>query len=318
MAHGPNYEAVQADMTVSRNGRVVADLHPEKRVYHVQRTPTTEAAIEAGFTRDLYVSMGDMISPDTWTFRLHVKPFVDWIWGGCLLMACGGFLAISDRRYRVRPRKADVDDVIVVPIAPTARCRRARRPVIGRGRGVGDEPRAEVRVAAGHLFFALGGFFAVGLHLDPREVPSPLIGKAAPDFALARLDAPAQTIHRTDMLGKVWMLNVWASWCEACRDEHPHLVEFAKLKACAADLRPQLQGHPRPGREAWLAAGERSVRCLAVRPSTAASASTSGVYGVPETFVIEKQGVIRFKHIGPLTPEVLRDRVLPLVRSLNG
>jgi cytochrome c-type biogenesis protein CcmF len=119
MAHGPNYEAAQADMTVSRNGSVVAELHPEKRVYRVQRNPTTEAAIQPGITRDLYVSLGEMVTPNTWTLRLHVKPFVDWIWGGCLLMALGGFLAISDRRYRVRPRKADVDEPIVVPPAPT-------------------------------------------------------------------------------------------------------------------------------------------------------------------------------------------------------
>ena len=130
MAHGPNYEAAQADMTVTRNGAPVAELHPEKRVYRVQRNPTTEAAIQPGLTRDLYVSLGEMVTPNTWTLRLHVKPFVDWIWGGCLLMACGGFLAMSDRRYRVRPRKADVDDIVVVPTAPTPVSPRPA-PVIG-------------------------------------------------------------------------------------------------------------------------------------------------------------------------------------------
>ena len=99
---GPNYEAVRADMPVTRNGSLVADLHPEKRIYRVQRTPTTEAAIQPGITRDLYVSLGEMVSPDTWTLRIHVKPFVDWIWGGCLLMALGGMVAVSDRRYRQR------------------------------------------------------------------------------------------------------------------------------------------------------------------------------------------------------------------------
>jgi cytochrome c-type biogenesis protein CcmF len=119
MAHGANYEAAQADLTVTRDGKVVAEMHPEKRVYRVQRNPTTEAAIQPGITRDLYVSLGEMVTPNTWTLRLHVKPFVDWIWGGCLLMALGGFLAISDRRYRVRPRKADADEPVVVPAAPT-------------------------------------------------------------------------------------------------------------------------------------------------------------------------------------------------------
>ena len=104
--HGPNYDAVQADMPVTRDGAAVADLHPEKRVYRVQRTPTTEAAIQPGLTRDLYVSLGEKVSPDTWTLRVHVKPFVDWIWGGCLLMALGGGVAVSDRRYRPRARRA--------------------------------------------------------------------------------------------------------------------------------------------------------------------------------------------------------------------
>ena len=106
MLQGPNYEAVQGVMTVTRGGARVAEMLPEKRVYRVQRTPTTEAAIQPGVTRDVYISMGDMLSPDTWTFRLHIKPFVDWIWGGCLLMALGGLLAISDRRYRQAARAA--------------------------------------------------------------------------------------------------------------------------------------------------------------------------------------------------------------------
>ena len=105
--HGPNYEAVEADMPVTHNGRDVTVLHPQKRVYRIQRTPTTEAAIQPGLTRDLYVSLGDAVQPNTWTWRVHVKPFVDWIWGGCLLMALGGIVAVSDRRYRLKTRTAD-------------------------------------------------------------------------------------------------------------------------------------------------------------------------------------------------------------------
>ena len=104
--HGPNYEAIEADMPVTRGGALVATLHPQKRVYRVQRTPTTEAAIQPGFTRDLYVSLGESVRPDTWTLRVHVKPFVDWIWGGCLLMALGGLVCVGDRRYRPKPRRA--------------------------------------------------------------------------------------------------------------------------------------------------------------------------------------------------------------------
>ena len=165
------------------------------------------------------------------------------------------------------------------------------------------------------IFLGLAGFLYRGLTLDPREVPSPLIGKPAPEFALTQLDKPEATIRRADMLGKVWMLNVWASWCDACRDEHPYLVEFAKTKAVpiyGLDYKDQ-----RPPAQQWLA--ERG------NPYDASLFDASGrvgidygVYGVPETFIIDKQGVIRFKQIGALTPDVLNDKVLPLLRKLNG
>ena len=165
------------------------------------------------------------------------------------------------------------------------------------------------------IFAVLVGFLFVGLHRDPREVPSPLIGKAAPAFALTRLDDPHATVRRDDLLGKVWMLNVWASWCEACRDEHPVLVDFAKSRAVpiyGLDYKDQ-----RPPAQAWLA--ERGNPYDATLFDASGRVGIDyGVYGVPETFIIDKQGVIRFKQIGPLTPEVLRDRVLPLLRRLNG
>jgi cytochrome c-type biogenesis protein CcmF len=104
---GPNYVAKEADMPVTRGGSEITVLRPQKRVYLIQRTPTTEAAIQPGITRDLYVSLGEEVQPNTWTVRIHVKPFVDWIWAGCLLMALGGFVAVSDRRYRAKARQAD-------------------------------------------------------------------------------------------------------------------------------------------------------------------------------------------------------------------
>jgi len=165
------------------------------------------------------------------------------------------------------------------------------------------------------IFFTLVGFLAVGLRLDPREVPSPLIDKPAPDFALTRLDAPAQTLRRADMLGKVWMLNVWASWCEACRDEHPYLVEFAKTRAVpiyGLDYKDQVE----PARQ-WLAERGNPYEA-SLFDGNGRVGIDFGVYGVPETFVIDKQGVIRFKQIGALTPQVLADKVLPLLRKLNG
>ena len=103
---GPNYVAARATVQASRNGRPVATLYPEKRMYTVQNMPMTEAAIDTGFTRDLYVSLGDQDGATGWIVRAQHKPFIDWIWGGCLLMALGGLLAASDRRYRLTVKKA--------------------------------------------------------------------------------------------------------------------------------------------------------------------------------------------------------------------
>ena len=164
------------------------------------------------------------------------------------------------------------------------------------------------------LFAVLLAFLGAGLSLNPREVPSPLIGKPAPAFELARLDDPTVKITHADLQGQVWILNVWASWCAACREEHPLLVEFSKRST--VPLYGLNYKDKRNDGLAWLARFGN--------PYTASLFDVDGrvgidfgVYGVPETFVIDKQGVVRFKQIGPVTPEVLRDRIEPLLNQLN-
>ncbi|HEY6354571.1 MAG TPA: heme lyase CcmF/NrfE family subunit [Burkholderiaceae bacterium] len=107
---GPNYAAAQGLIEVTRDGQPVTALRPEKRLYQVQQNTMTEAAIDPGFTRDLYVSLGEPVDGDAWIVRVYFKPFVDWIWGGCLMMALGGLLAASDRRYRATRRAAEATD----------------------------------------------------------------------------------------------------------------------------------------------------------------------------------------------------------------
>ena len=102
---GPNYVAARGQIAVVRNGNFVRNLYPEKRIYRVQNQPMTEAAIDTGLMRDLYVSLGEAVGDGAWVVRVHHKPFVDWIWSGCLLMALGGALAASDRRYRLAARR---------------------------------------------------------------------------------------------------------------------------------------------------------------------------------------------------------------------
>jgi cytochrome c-type biogenesis protein CcmF len=106
-ALGPNYSAAQGTVEVTRNGAKVATLHPEKRNFPVTGSTMTEAAIDTGFTRDLYVSLGEPLAGGTWIVRVYVKPFIMWIWGGCLMMAFGGFLAATDRRYRAKVRQSE-------------------------------------------------------------------------------------------------------------------------------------------------------------------------------------------------------------------
>ena len=164
------------------------------------------------------------------------------------------------------------------------------------------------------VFIVLAGFLGVGLKLDPRKVPSPLIGKPAPEFRLASLTRPEQFIQKQDLAGKVWVLNVWASWCTACREEHPALVAFARRKSV-----PMYGLDYKDGRSAalaWLKQGGDPYDD-SLLDSDGRVGIDFGVYGVPETFVIDRAGVIRYKHIGPLTPEVLRDEIEPLLSKLD-
>jgi cytochrome c biogenesis protein CcmG/thiol:disulfide interchange protein DsbE len=163
-------------------------------------------------------------------------------------------------------------------------------------------------------FLVLTGFLMKGLRMDPHEVPSPLIGKPAPGFRLTQLADPTRSVSRDEMLGKVWLLNVWASWCVSCRDEHPVLVEFSKTGVVPIygldwkDTRPEALK--------WLDGFGNPYQVSLFDPDGRVGLDF-GVYGVPETYVIDKTGTIRYKQIGPITPEILHDKIVPLVRKLN-
>lgn len=164
------------------------------------------------------------------------------------------------------------------------------------------------------LFGVLVVFLGVGLTLNPREVPSPLIGKPAPHFQLPQLHQAQSQFSQKDLLGKVWVLNVWASWCASCRDEHPVLLDFAK--SGVAPLYGLNYKDKRDGGIAWLQRfGDPYV--LSAHDLQGRIGLDYGVYGVPETYVIDKQGVIRYKHIGPVTAQVLKEKILPLIAKLN-
>jgi cytochrome c biogenesis protein CcmG/thiol:disulfide interchange protein DsbE len=164
------------------------------------------------------------------------------------------------------------------------------------------------------LFVVLLGFLFVGLGLNPREVPSPLIDKPAPTFALASLQEPGRNLGSADMKGQVWLLNVWASWCVSCREEHPLLVELGKAKLVPI-IGLNYKDEPSAGKR-WLAQMGNPYD-TSVMDRDGSVGIDFGVYGVPETFVIDKQGTIRYKQIGPVTAEALEKKILPLVRELQ-
>jgi cytochrome c biogenesis protein CcmG, thiol:disulfide interchange protein DsbE len=164
------------------------------------------------------------------------------------------------------------------------------------------------------VFAAIVAFLFVGLFRDPREVPSPLIGQSAPAFALADLHRPDRTVATADFKGQVWLLNVWASWCVSCRVEHPLLLELAKAKAVPI-VGLNYKDKSDEGL-AWLAQ-HGDPYTLSVVDGDGRVGIDWGVYGVPETFVVDKAGVIRHKHIGPVTVEALQQTILPLVRKLQ-
>lgn len=164
------------------------------------------------------------------------------------------------------------------------------------------------------IFLALLLFLGIGLRLNPREVPSPFIGKPAPAFALTQLNDPEKTISPKDMLGQVWMLNVWASWCVSCRQEHPVLMDLSRQ-----GVLPILGLNYKDGRAegiAWLQQFGNPY-LLSAFDAKGMVGIDYGVYGVPETFLIDKRGVIRLKHIGPVTPAVIAEKLLPLIKELN-
>lgn len=164
------------------------------------------------------------------------------------------------------------------------------------------------------IFIVLAGFLYTGLSLKPREVPSPFINKPAPEFQLQNLHSMNELFSNNDMKGKVWLLNVWASWCVACRQEHPVLIEMARrdevpiyglnYKDAPTNARRWLDQHGDPYK---LSAVDYEGKV----------GIDYGVYGVPETFIIDKQGVIRHKVIGPVSVQELQNCVMPVVNELK-
>ena len=178
------------------------------------------------------------------------------------------------------------------------------------------------------LFVPLGLFLLLAIAIavvlirgrDPHEIPSPLINKVAPAFQLPQLHEPRKTLSAQDMRGKVWLLNFWGTWCIACREEHPLLLDYAKENAVpivGVDYKYSSDNSDERAAAVQLLAQLGNPYSLTVYDDNGRVSIDYGVYGAPESFLIDKQGVIRFKQIGPITEEVWRKSIVPLARQLN-
>ena len=164
------------------------------------------------------------------------------------------------------------------------------------------------------VFVGLLWFLYTGLSLNPREIPSALINKPTPSFELAQLHSPDKKLGNADMKGKVWLLNVWGSWCVSCRYEHPFLNQLAKEQVVPI-IGLNWKDKPEDAK-AWLAKfGDPYM--VSVSDLDGRTAIDFGVYGAPETFVIDATGMIRYKHTGPIDATVLREKLLPVIRELK-
>ena len=164
------------------------------------------------------------------------------------------------------------------------------------------------------IFMVLVAFLYRGLSLDPKRVPSPLVGKPMPEFSLPRLQDPAATLSDTDLKGKVSILNIWATWCVSCRAEHKVLLLMAKSDK--VDIYGLNYKDERDKAKQWLV----QLGDPYIANAFDADGRTGidwGVYGAPETFIMDREGIIRHKHIGPLTVDALNNEILPLIAELQ-
>ncbi|HEY4423439.1 MAG TPA: DsbE family thiol:disulfide interchange protein, partial [Pyrinomonadaceae bacterium] len=164
------------------------------------------------------------------------------------------------------------------------------------------------------IFIVLAVFLAIGLTRDPHELKSVLINKPAPAFRVPQLKAADKMISNEDMRGKVWLLNVWASWCVACREEHPYLIEYAK-----SGVVPIYGLNYKDRREDALATLDElgDPYLVSAVDLDGRVGIDFGVYGAPETYIIDQGGTIRFKYVGPMMPDVWKEKILPVVQELN-
>jgi cytochrome c-type biogenesis protein CcmF len=307
---GPNYVASRATFIVMRNGRYITDLQPERRMFTNPPQPLSTVAIHTNFVSDLYAVLGDPDGKGGFVVHIYHNPLIPWLFFGALMMVFGGVVSLTDRHHRIGAPLRRLAGRIPMPAMKAA----APRAVAV------DKPKAS-RGWAYLLpllgFAVLAGFFIWRLHLveegiAPNLIPSVMVDKPAPVFDLPPLLAGQGGLKTADLKGKVTLINFFASWCVACREEHPYLPQIAKAGIVLVGI--DYKDRPEDAR-AWLAELGNPYPNIAV-DAHGRTGIDFGVYGMPESYLIDKQGVIRFKQIGPLTPDIINNQVIPLAEKL--
>jgi cytochrome c-type biogenesis protein CcmF len=309
-ARGPNYTATRASFLATRSGRFVSELQAERRIYTNPPQPLSKVAIHSSVAGDLYVVLGSPDDKGGFVVHAFYNPLVSWLFVGAAIMVLGGLVALTDRHHRVGAPLRRSRARVAAPVKP------AEAPVAARNQARAS--RGWIYLAPLLAFAILGGFLIHRLRLagegdTPNLIPSVLINRPAPNFDLPPLRAGESGFRTADLRGRVTLVSFFASWCGPCRVEHPLLPQVAKagITVIGVDYKDK------PGdAKAWLAELGDPYRAVAV-DANGRTGIEFGLYGVPESYLIDKQGVIRFKQVGPLTPEVVQRQLIPLAETLS-
>jgi cytochrome c-type biogenesis protein CcmF len=307
---GPNYLSARATFIVTKNGRYVSELQPERRIFTNPPQPLSTVAIHTNLINDLYAVLGDPAENGGYVVHILHNPLIPWLFFGAVMMVLGGVISLTDRHHRIGAPLRRIAARITLPTTAMA----------GESGSKADsqrDPRSWGYGVPLLAFVLLTGFLVYRLYLveqgfTPDLIPSVLIDRAAPTFDLAPLQTGGQGFKAADLKGKVTLINFFASWCAPCRVEHSMLPLVAKagIELIGIDYKDRPEDA-----KAWLAELGDPYRTVAV-DAKGQTGLEFGVYGVPESYLIDKKGVIRYKQTGPLTPEIIRNRLIPMAEKL--
>ena len=306
---GPNYTASRANFIATRGGRLVADLRPERRMYENPPQPLSTVTIYTNLVSDLYAVLGDPAAHGGSVVHIFHNPLVPWIFFGAVVMVLGGAVSLTDRHHRIGAPLRRLAGRIRMSAAPPAAAATAVPARAGR-RWMYIVPLAGFFVLVGFLIWRL---YLVEEGFAPNLIPSVMIDRPAPAFDLPPLLAGQPGLKTADLRGRVTLVNFFASWCIPCREEHPVLPEVAQAGVRLVGI--SYKDRPEDAK-AWLAELGNPYAAVGV-DLYGRTGIDFGVYGVPESYLVDKNGVIRRKWTGPLTPDAVRTELIPLAQKLE-